>query len=375
MSPPTISSVSPMPAPPYQGGSAVQKLAIINLNELEAEAKRILPPAGFGYIASGSGDEWTLRENLAAFQRIPIEPQYLSGVSDPDLSVTVLGSKLPMPIIVPPMGSHGLAHVSMEEGTAQGAEAAGALMVAATPSNLSLERIAAAKPGAKWFQLYFPNDPGFARDLLQRAEAAGYTAIVLTADTVWASPRETNLRNKFTPASSQLGRGNVPLGGETVDMSDPRYAKKALSWDDVDFIRKNCGLPVVIKGILSPLNARTAVKRGADAIYVSNHGGRALIGAPASIAVLPRIAEAVDGRAPIILDGGVRRGADVFRALALGATVVAVGRPVLYGLALGGSLGVQSVLDYLREDFALTMKIAGTQDLRAIKREYLSPVF
>ena len=364
-----------MPAPPYQGGSAVQKLAIINLNELEAEAKRILPPAGFGYIASGSGDEWTLRENLAAFQRIPIEPQYLSGVSDPDLSVTVLGSKLPMPIIVPPMGSHGLAHVSMEEGTAQGAEAAGALMVAATPSNLSLERIAAAKPGAKWFQLYFPNDPGFARDLLQRAEAAGYTAIVLTADTVWASPRETNLRNKFPPASSQLGRGNVPLGGETVDMSDPRYAKKALSWDDVDFIRKNCGLPVVIKGILSPLNARTAVKRGADAIYVSNHGGRALIGAPASIAVLPRIAEAVDGRAPIILDGGVRRGADVFRALALGATVVAVGRPVLYGLALGGSLGVQSVLDYLREDFALTMKIAGTQDLRAIKREYLSPVF
>lgn len=375
MSPPTISSVSTMPAPPYQGGSAVQKLAIINLNELEAEAKRILPPAGFGYIASGSGDEWTLRENLAAFQRIPIEPQYLSGVSDPDLSVTVLGSKLPMPIIVPPMGSHGLAHVSMEEGTAQGAEAAGALMVAATPSNLSLECIAAAKPGAKWFQLYFPNDPGFARELLQRAEAAGYTAIVLTADTVWASPRETNLRNKFTPASSQLGRGNVPLGGETVDMSDPRYAKKALSWDDVDFIRKNCDLPVIIKGILSPLNARTAVKRGADAIYVSNHGGRALIGAPASIAVLPRIAEAVDGRAPIILDGGVRRGADVFRALALGATVVAVGRPVLYGLALGGSLGVQSVLEYLRNDFALTMKIAGTQDLRAITREYLSPVF
>lgn len=371
----STTSVADTSAVPYQGGTAVQKLAIINLGELEAEAKRILPPSGFGYIASGSGDEWTLRENLAAFQRIPIEPQYLSGVSDPDLSVTVLGSKLPMPIIVPPMGSHGLAHVSMEEGTALGAEAVGALMVAASPSNLNLERIAAAKPGAKWFQLYFPNDPGFARELLQRAEAAGYTAIVLTVDTVWASPRETNLRNKFTTASSQLGRGNVPLAGETVDMSDARFAKKALSWDDVNFIRKNCRLPIIIKGILSPRNASTAVEHGADAIYVSNHGGRALIGAPASIAVLPRIAEAVNGRAPIILDGGVRRGADVFRALALGATVVAVGRPVLYGLALGGWMGVQSVLEYLRDDFALVMKIAGTQDLRAITREYLSPVF
>jgi lactate oxidase len=362
-------------APPYQGGTAVQKLAIINLHDLEAEAKKILPPGGFGYISSGSGDEWTMRENLAAFQRIPIEPQYLSGVSEPDLNVSVLGSKLPMPIIVPPMGSHGLAHVSMEVGTAEGAEAAGALMVAATPANMSLERIAAAKPGAKWFQLYFPNDPGFARELLERAKAAGYTAIVLTADTVWASPRETNLRNKFTTATPQIARGNVPLAGGGIETGDPRFAKRALGWDDVDFIRKSCGLPVIIKGILSPRNAKTAVERGADAIYVSNHGGRALIGAPASIAVLPRIAEAVDGRVPIILDGGVRRGADVFRALALGATVVAVGRPVLYGLALGGWMGVQSVLDYLRNDFALTMKIAGTQDLRAITRDYLSPIF
>jgi lactate oxidase len=377
-----ISGMSHAPEPandqsasPYQGGTAVQKLAIINLHDLEAEAKKVIPPGGFGYIASGSGDEWTLRENLAAFQRIPIEPQYLSGVSDPDLSVSVLGSNLPMPIIVPPMGSHGMAHVSMEEGTAQGAEAAGALMVAATPANLSLERIAAAKPGAKWFQLYFPNDPGFARELLQRAAAAGYTAIVLTADTVWASPRETNLRNKFTTATPQLGRGNVPLAGGGLDAADPRFAKRALSWDDVDFIRKSCGLPVIVKGILSPRNATTAIERGAAAIYVSNHGGRALIGAPASIAVLPRIAEAVDGRVPIILDGGVRRGADVFRALALGASVVAVGRPVLYGLALGGWMGVQSVLSYLRDDFALTMKIAGTQDLRAITRDYLSPIF
>jgi lactate oxidase len=371
--PKTPEDVSPL-HPPYRGGTAVQKLSIINLADLEAEAKKIIPPGGFGYISSGSGDEWTMRENLAAFQRIPIEPQYLSGVSDPDLAVSLLGSALAMPIIVPPMGSHGLAHVSKEEGTAKGAEAAGALMVAATPSNLSLEEIAAAKPGAKWFQLYFPDDLGFARELLQRAKAAGYTAIVLTADTVWASPRETNLRNKFQTPMGQLGRGNAPrIGGDAP--ADLRSVKKNLTWDDLAFIEKACGLPVIVKGILSPLNAKTAVERGAAGIYVSNHGGRALIGAPASIAVLPRIAEAVNGRVPIILDGGVRRGADVFRALALGANAVAVGRPVLYGLALGGSLGVQNVLEYLRDDFALVMKIAGTQNLRAITRQYLSPIF
>jgi lactate oxidase len=372
---PKTPASKPFPqAAPYQGGTAVQKISIINLGDLEAEAKQVIPAGGFGYIASGSGDEWTLRENLAAFQRIPIEPRYLSGVSAPDLTVSLLGMTLSMPIIVAPMGSHGLAHVSKEEGTAKGAEAADALMVAATPSNLSLEQIAAAKPGAKWFQLYFPSDLGFARELLQRAKAAGYTAIVLTADTVWASPRETNLRNKFKTPMIQLGKGNVPLGGAEA-LADLSNVKKALTWDDVGFIDKACGLPVIVKGILSPTNAKTAIERGAAGIYVSNHGGRALIGAPASIAVLPRIAEGVDGRVPIILDGGVRRGADVFRALALGANVVAVGRPVLYGLALGGWMGVQSVLEYLRDDFALVMKLAGTQDLRAITRDYLSPIF
>jgi lactate oxidase len=352
----------------------VQRIAIVNLNDLEAAAKQVIPPGGFGYISSGSGDEWTLRENLAAFQRIPIEPQYLSGITDPDLSTTVLGTKLPMPIIVPPMGSHGLAHVSKEAGTVKGADAAGTLMIAATPSNLPMEEIASATSSPKWFQLYFPADPGFARELLQRAKAAGYTAIVVTADTVWASPRETNLRNRFRLPRS-LGRGNAPLGksGAEADAALDNK-KKDLSWDDIDFIQRESGLPIVIKGVLSPAMAATAVKRGAAGIYVSNHGGRALIGAPASISVLPRIAEAVDGRVPIILDGGVRRGADVFRALALGADVVAVGRPVLYGLALGGWLGVASVLEYLRDDLALVMKLAGTPNLRAITREYLSPM-
>lgn len=361
--------------PPYQGGTAVQKISIVNLVDLEAEAKHVIPPGGFGYIASGSGDEWTLRENLAAFQRIPIEPQYLSGITDPDLSTTVLGSKLPMPVIVPPMGSHGLAHVSREAGTAKGAEAAGTLMIAATPSNLSMEETAAATSTPKWFQLYFPADPGFARELLQRAKAAGYTAIVVTADTVWASPRETNLRNRFRLPRT-LGRGNAPLGKSGAEANAALdNKKKDLSWDDIEFVQRESGLPVIIKGVLSPATAATAVKRGAAGVYVSNHGGRALIGAPASIAVLPRIAEAVDGRVPIILDGGVRRGADVFRALALGADVVAVGRPVLYGLALGGWMGVQSVLEYLRDDLALVMKLAGTENLRAITREYLSPIF
>jgi lactate oxidase len=363
------------PPPPYQGGSAVRKLAIVNLSDLEAEAKEILPPGGFGYIASGSGDEWTLRENLAAFQRIPIEPRYLSGITDPDLSATILGTTLPFPVIIPPMGSHGLAHVSREEGTAKGAAAAGTLMIAATPSNLSMEEIAAAAAGPKWFQLYFPADLGFARELLQHARATGYTAIVVTADTVWASPRETNLRNRFKLPRA-LGRGNAPLGKTRAEANAALdNKKKDLNWDDIAFVQKESGLPVIIKGVLSPAMAATAVARGAAAVYVSNHGGRALVGAPASIAVLPRIAEAVDGRVPIILDGGVRRGVDIFRARALGADIVAVGRPVLYGLALGGWMGVQSVLEYLKEDLALTMKLAGTQDLRAITKDYLSPMF
>jgi L-lactate oxidase len=366
------------PAPstaPYEGSKANQRIKIINLIELEPEAQKIIPVGGFGYISSGSGSNWTRRENMAAFERIHIDPQPLNGTEKVDLTVEILGSKLSMPVIIPPMGSHGLAHVSKEEGTAKAAHAVGTLMLTSTQSNLSMEEIAQHNPGPKWFQLYAMRDRGVMRELLQRAKAAGYTAIAPTVDNLFGYPREENIRNEFRPPRS-LGKGNAPRS-----ITDPAAAiaaldarKRDLNWDDMEFIKKESGLPVIVKGVLSPKVAAMAIKRGMDAVYVSNHGGRAFDGVQATITALPRIADAVQGRLPIIFDSGVRRGADVFKALALGANVVACGRPVLYGLALGGSLGAQSVLEYMRDNLALVMRLAGTSSIKDISRDNLAPI-
>jgi L-lactate oxidase len=359
---------------PYEGSKANQRIKIVNLIELEPEAQKVLPVGGFGYISSGSGSNWTRRENMAAFERVHIDPQPLNGTEKVDLTVEILGSKLSMPVIIPPMGSHGLAHVSKEEGTAKAAHAVGTLMLTSTQSNLSMEEIAQHNPGPKWFQLYAMKDHGVLRELVQRAKAAGYTAIAPTVDNLFGYPREENIRNEFRPPRS-LGKGNAPRS-----ISDPAAAiaaldarKRDLNWDDMEFIKKESGLPVIVKGVLSPKVAAMAIKRGMDAVYVSNHGGRAFDGVQATITALPRIADAVQGRLPIILDSGVRRGADVFKALALGANVVACGRPVLYGLALGGSLGAQSVLEYMRDNLALVMRLAGTSSIKDISRDNLVP--
>jgi len=247
-------------------------------------------------------------------------------------------------------------------------------MLTSNVSNLGMEENASHNPGPKWFQLYAMRDRGILRETLQRAKAAGYTAIAPTVDNLYAYPREENIRNVFRPPSS-LGRGNVPRS-----IADPVAAaaaltnrKRDLTWDDMEFIKKESGLPVIVKGVLSAKVAKEALQRGMDAVYVSNHGGRAFDGVQATITALPRIAQVVDGRVPIILDGGIRRGTDVFKALALGANVVACGRPVLYGLALGGSLGVQSVLEYMRDNLALVMRLAGTRTVKDIGRDNLAP--
>ena len=358
---------------PYEGGKEVKRLRIINTAELEIEAEKILPKGGFDYIQSGSGAEYTKRENIRALEATPIEPHFLSGVLRPDLSVSILGSNLPSPIIVAPMGSHGRAHVSKEVGTATGVAATGTLMILSTVSNDSLEDVARANPGPKWMQIYLPADRGVARELLQRAKAAGYTALVPTIDTTLAYPRETNLRNNFrTPLS--LGRGNAPRSErDPVRAAQMMASKVDLNWDDIAFMKQETNLPVIIKGVMSPVTATRAIERGVDGVYVSNHGGRALDGVAASITALPRVADAVRGRVPIVFDSGIRRGQDVFRALALGANVVAVGRPVMYGLALGGHLGVQSVLEYLRNDLYIVMQLAGTPNLKSITRDYIAP--
>ena len=360
---------------PYEGSKARGPIKIVNLPELEGEAKKLLPPGGFDYISGGSGTNWTRDENLAAYTRVHIEPQALSGVTDVDLRTRVLGSDLAFPVIIPPMGSHGLAHVDKEAGTAAAAHAVGALMVTSMQSNLSLEEIAAVNPGPKWMQLYVPADRGYLRELLQRAKAAGYTAFTPTIDNVYAYPREENIRNAFRPPTS-LGKGNMSLIIKNPEEATRAFdgRKRDLNFDDMEFIKKESGLAVIPKGVMSVKVADEAMRRGLDAVYVSNHGGRAFDGVQATLTTLPRIVDAVAGRAPIIFDGGVRRGTDVFRALALGANVVACGRPVLYGLALGGREGAQSVLEYLRDNLILTMRLAGAKNLKAISADYLAPM-
>lgn len=353
------------PVSTYQAPTEVKKTEVLNLRDLEAAAQKVIPPGGFGYISSAAGDEWTKRENETAFKRVTIEPRYLTGHDDADLSTSLIGAKLAMPIIVSVMGGHGLAHVTAEAGTAKGAHAAGTLLTAGSQSTLSMEEIAQASPGPRWFQIYMPPDQGKARDLLLRAKAAGYMAVVLTIDAFVSSNRETDRRNAFR---SPLPLGNFP--GQAGGYGRSPF-KRNLGWDDVAFIQKVTELPVIVKGVMSPQQAAEAVEHGCAGIQVSNHGGRSLDDVPATITVLPRIADAVGGRLAIILDGGVRRGQDVFKALALGANAVALGRPILYGLALGGWMGVQAVLEHLRDELKMTMQLAGVRSIGEISKRNL----
>lgn len=362
---PPVSAAEAEAPSAYNAPTEVKKLEILNLRELEAAAQKVIPPGGFGYISSAAGDEWTKRENETAFKRLTIEPRYLTGYDDADLSTTLLGAKLSMPIITSVMGGHGLGHVSAEAGTAKGAHAAGTLFTSGSQSTLPLEEIAQASPGPKWFQIYMPPDQGKARDLLLRAKAAGFLAVVLTIDAFVSSNRETDQRNHFR---SPLPYGNFP--GQARGYGRSPF-KTNLSWDDVAFIQKVTGLPVLIKGVMSAQQAAEAVEHGCGGIQVSNHGGRSLDDVPATITALPRIADAVRGRIAIVMDGGVRRGQDVFKALALGANAVALGRPVMFGLALGGWMGVQSVLEHLRDELKMTMRLAGVKSIGEINKGHL----
>ncbi len=350
----------------YAAPTEIKAIEFINLRELEPAAQKVIPNGGFGYISSAAGDEWTKHENEAAFKRVTIAPRYLTGYKDADRSTTLLGSKIAMPVMVSAMAGHGMAHVTAEIGSAQGTNAAKALYCAASLSTKTLEEIAQACPGPKWFQIYLPADRGMATEILGRAKAAGYTAIVLTVDTVVASNRETDRRNHFR---SPLPIGNYP-GQSGGYAASP--AKRDLDWDDVAFIHKTTGLPVLLKGVMSPEFAVAAVEHGCAGIQVSNHGGRQLDDVSASFTVLPRIADAVHGRGVILIDGGVRRGQDVFKALALGANAVAIGRPVLYGLALGGWMGVQAVLQHLDGELEMTMRLAGARNIAEISKRYIS---
>ncbi|MEM7776719.1 MAG: lactate oxidase [Pseudomonadota bacterium] len=356
----------------YSAGTAERSLDIINLHDLEVEARKVIPRPQFGYIRSGAGDEWTLKENTRAFNDRQILPRYLAGIQQPDTSTKLLGDKTDIPVFIPPMAAHGLAHATAEKGTAKGAADAGALFTAQTLANVTLEEIAKAGDGPKWFQLYFAKDPGINRELIQRAKAMGATAIVFTVDLEWAGNREEDKRTGFVypPSLSFPNLAGAPKGATLAELFT--IFKRELTFSDLEFIANESGLPVIVKGIQSPDNAVAAVNHGAAAIQVSNHGGRQLDTVPAAIKSLPWIVEAVGSKVPVFIDGGIRRGVHVFQALALGASGVAVGRPILYGLALGGAQGVTSVLNALRTELELSMKLAGTPTIADITRKFVT---
>ena len=349
--------------------------SIVNLEDLEQLAKQQLDPATYDFVAGGAGTEQTLRANREAFQKITIMPRVLTGVKETDTSIELLGQRLSMPIYVTPMANHGVVNPIAEVGSAQGARKVEALYVAPKGSNKTMEEIAAALgKNPRWFQLYFDKDPEVNRELLRRAEGSGYSAIVLTVDLPVLGLRDRNVRNSFS-LSGDLDRPNVPSDKFQATSRDLQSLvegiKSDLSWDDYEWTRKHTALPVLIKGLLSPDDAEEAARRKVPAIIVSNHGGRQLDTGFGAIEALHPIVERVKGKTSVLFDSGIRRGTDVFKALALGAFAVGVGRPVLWGLALYGAEGVAAVLEHLRMELVNVMRLAGVGRIADISDDYV----
>jgi len=329
----------------------------INVFDYETLASERLAPAIWDYCQGGSEDEVTLRANRTAFERIRLRPRMLRDVSAIDLQTTVLGLPVTMPVLVAPIGLHCLVHADGECATAQAANDAGTLMVAGTFATRSLEEIANATHSPLWFQFYMYHDLQLAEKLLKRVEQAGYQAIVLTVDTPKLGRRERDMRNAFTIPPSVRLANFARSDGDEVYIPSPSI----ITWKTVDWLRSITPLPIVLKGILTAEDATLAATCGIDGIIVSNHGGRQLDGVMPAIEALPEIVQASAGRCEVYLDGGIRRGTDVLKALASGARAVFVGRPILWGLAVNGREGVRHVLELLRAELASAMVLAGCQ--------------
>jgi lactate 2-monooxygenase len=357
--------------------------------ELEERAVAAMDPKAASYVGAGAGSEETMLANREAFRRRRIVPRMLRDVAERDLSTTVLGTAMPAPLLLAPIGVQTVVHEDGELATARAAAALGVPMIASTASHHPLEEIAAAGgPDApRWFQLYWPDDPGLARSFVERAEAAGYEAIVLTVDTFIPGWKPRDLQQAWLPFLEGRGVGNYfqdPVFRAALEKApeeDPGMAtghfvgiqaNPSLTWDDLSQLREMTALPIVVKGIQHADDAREAVRRGLDGIVVSNHGGRQVDGAIASLDALPAIAEAAGDELAVLFDSGVRSGADVLKALALGADAVCLGRPYLWGLALGGQAGVEAVLKMVLAELDLTMALCGLTRLEEIGPELLA---
>lgn len=348
-----------------------EKLNLINVDQLEEDAKRVIPEGAYYYIASGAENEWTWRNNTAAFNHYQIVPRALTDMEDPQLDTEFMGMKLKTPVMIAPIACHGIAHKDAEVATQKGAAAAGALFSSSTYANKSVEDMAAAAPDApRFFQLYLSKDWNFNKMVFDAVKKAGYKAIMLTVDALVSGYREANLRTKFTyPVPLDFFNRYLGAKGEGQSVAQ-MYAASAqkIGPKDVARIKEESGLPVFIKGITCVEDAYKALGAGADGIYVTNHGGREIDGSPATIDALPDIAKAVNHRVPIIFDSGVRRGSHVFKALALGADLVVIGRPYLYGLALGGAKGVESVIEQYNKELKIDMQLTGCKTIDDVKK-------
>jgi 4-hydroxymandelate oxidase len=375
---------------PPHGGSRASRRATkapearppVNLFELEEHARAKAAPATWDYFAGGSEDEVTLRANRTAFEARQLWPRVLTGVTAPSLETSALGTSLKLPIGLAPVGYQRLAHEDGEEATARAAARTGALMVVSAMASTRIEALASL--GANlWFQLYVMRDPATNADLVRRAEDAGCRALVVTVDATRLGRRERDLRNGFAlpphitaanlPAANAASLHVRAEGGSSLATHATFQFEGALDWNHIDRLRAATKLPLVLKGILSPQDAERAVEVGAQAVWVSNHGGRQLDGSPASFSALPEVVRAVRNRVEVYMDGGIRRGTDVAKALALGARIAFIGRPQTWGLLTGGEQGVELAIALLRAELENVLILSGRTSVQGVDESLLRP--
>jgi isopentenyl diphosphate isomerase/L-lactate dehydrogenase-like FMN-dependent dehydrogenase len=336
---------------------------LISLADYEVAAAAAMEAGAHGYVAGGAGDEVTLQDNLDAWRRLAIRPRVLVGVGSRDPGVHLLGVRRPHPLIIAPTAFQRLAHPEGEVAMARAAEATGAIMCLSTLANTSPAQLAEAVPGApRWFQLYVFADRGVSRELMARAAEHGYEALVVTVDLPVMGVRERDLRSGMTASSVESVSSAAAAAGAQGTMTPAEFAgliDPELSWRDIERFAAESPLPVIVKGVLTPEDARVAADHGAQGVVVSNHGGRQLDTVLAGADALPAVAEEVGDRVAVMVDGGVRRGTDVLKALALGARAVMVGRPLLYGLAVDGTAGARHVLEILLSEFDAALALSG----------------
>jgi len=349
----------------------------LTLSDYETQAENSLAPAAAAFLAGGAGDERSLRANREQFDRWWLVPRVLTDVSARSTAIEILGQPVSVPILIAPSAMHGMVHPEAEAATARAAGLVGTIMILSLGSSLPVEDVAAAAGRPIWFQIYVGKDRELTADVIQRAEGAGCGALVVTVDAPLVGGRTRELRHAFNVRADWFADGHVPMYGLTAPVASDRGATElwdpTLRWEDLAWLRNTTSLPIILKGILRPDDAARAVAEGVAGIIVSNHGGRQLDGSVPPLEVLAEISVAVDGRVPVLMDGGIRRGTDVLKALALGASAVLIGRPVYWGLAVAGADGVEHVLRLLTDEFELAMGLCGAARVEEIAANILRP--